>query len=94
MKNATVKKVKAGKKKATVTWKKVKGATGYQIRYSYSKSMSGAKYMTVKGGSKTKATIKKLKKGKRVYVQVRPIKAYKGHTYIGILGSKKSAKVK
>ncbi|MBQ6315142.1 MAG: hypothetical protein IJI11_06045, partial [Mogibacterium sp.] len=33
-KTMKIKKVKKGKKKATVTWKKVKGATGYQIAYS------------------------------------------------------------
>ena len=86
-KNTKIKNVKKGKKKATVTWKKVKGATGYQITYS----KDGKKWKTknIKGGSKTKATLKKLTKG-TWKIKVRPIK----DSYMGILSGKKSVKIK
>ena len=86
-KTMKIKKVKKGKKKATVTWKKVKGATGYQI--AYSKDGKTWKYKFIKGGKKTKATIKKLSKGKW-YFKVRPVKG----NYLGILSGTKSCKVK
>ena len=62
-------KVTAGKKKVTVQWKKDKRANGYQIRYSYSSKMSKAKTIKVKK-NKTKYTIKRLKKGKKVFHKI------------------------
>jgi len=61
----------ASKKSMKISFKKVKGADGYEIRYSLKKNMKSAKKVTVKGTSKT---IKKLKKGKTYYVQVRAYK--------------------
>ena len=61
-------KVKGAKKKATVRYKKVKNAAGYQIKYSAKKNMKGAKTKTT---TKVKYTIKKLKSRKFTYVQVR-----------------------
>ena len=68
-KPAKVKKVnvKAGKKKVTVTWKAAKNAKKYKVKYSYKKNMKKAKTKTV---TKRKLVIKKLKSGKKVYVQV------------------------
>lgn len=86
--------LKAGKKKVTVKWKKDSNASGYQIRYSYSKDMSSVKTIKVKGAKKTSRVIKKLKKGKKVYVQIRPYVEHNGKTYYGLLGAKKSVKVK
>ena len=87
MKNITKVKVKKGKKKFTVKWKKVKGATGYQI--CYSKDGKTWKTKFIKGGKKQKATIKKLKKGKyKVFVR-----AVKGD-YLGIRCPNKTVKVK
>lgn len=87
MKNIKIKKAKKGKKKATVTWKKVKGATGYQILYSKDGKTWKTKF--VKGGKKTKATIKKLSKGKW-YFKVRAVKG----NYLGGYSKTKTAKVK
>ena len=84
----TTAKFRAGKKSFKATFKKVKGATGYQIMYSLKKNMAGKK--TVVSRSLTK-TIKKLKKGKKYYIRYRPIRKYKGKTYLGI---QKSATVK
>lgn len=86
-KSTKIKKVKKGKKKVTLRWKKVKGATGYQIEYS--KDGKTWNTMFIKGGKKTSATIKKLSKGKW-YFKVRPVKG----DYLGILSKQKSKKVK
>ena len=43
-------KLKAGKKKVTVTYKKVSGATSYKVTYSTSKKFKKAKTVTVKSG--------------------------------------------
>ncbi|MBR7072724.1 MAG: fibronectin type III domain-containing protein [Eubacterium sp.] len=74
----------------TVKWAKKKGVSGYIIQYSLKKNMKGAKYKKVKGASKSKAVIKKLKKGKRYYVRIR---TYKG-TAKSKWSAKKSIKVK
>lgn len=68
-------KVAKGKGKITVKWKKqnkknLKKFNGYQIRYSTSPDMSGAKYTTAGKKSKSKK-IGKLAKKTKYYVQVR-----------------------
>ena len=83
-------KLVAGSKRMTVKWAKKKGVSGYIIQYSLKKNMKGAKYKKVKGASKSKAVIKKLKKGKRYYVRIR---TYKG-TAKSKWSAKKSIKVK
>lgn len=50
-----------------VSYKKVSGVKGYEICYSLKKNFKGAKKLTT---SKTKLTIKKLKKKKIYYVRV------------------------
>ena len=71
--------IKKGNKSLTVKWKKSrqivegKHVTGYQIRYSLKRNMKNAKTVTVKGFAKTSKKIKKLKKKKTYYVQVRTI---------------------
>ena len=69
VKKPTVK--NSAKKTMKVSFKRVKGAAGYEIRYSTKSSMKSAKKVTTK---KTSATIKKLTKGKTYYVQVRAYK--------------------
>ena len=66
----TVKSVKNTKgKKIKVSWKKVKGAKGYQVQYALNKSFTKSK----KSGSTTKLTLTKkgFKKKKTYYVRVR-----------------------
>ena len=64
--------VKNGKgKKAKVSWKTVKGVTGYQIQYGTKKNFKGAKTVTVKGAKKTSCTISKLQKKKKYYMRLR-----------------------
>ncbi len=69
-------KVKAGKKKLTITWKKMAGIAGYELQISTKKSFKGAK--TVKlGKNKAKYTAKKLKAKKKYYVRIRAYKTIK-----------------
>lgn len=71
---AGVKAKSTAKKKVTVTWKKVKGAKGYQICTASKKSGKYKVKLTVKGGSKKKATLKGLKSGHVYYVKVNAYK--------------------
>ena len=64
-------------KQATVTWKKAKSISGYQISYSQNSSMKKAKALTVKG-SATRATLKKLVSKKKYYVRIRTYKVVSG----------------
>lgn len=70
-KTTSISSLKKGKKSFTVSYKKVKDAKGYEIRYSTNSKLKSAKTVTTKS---TKATIKKLKKNKKYYVQVRAYK--------------------
>lgn len=87
-----IKKVKAAKKgkKATVTWKKVSGAAGYQVTYSLKKKFKNAKTITV-SASKAKTV---LKKNKKYYVKVRAFKTYRGQTYYGNYSKVKKVTIK
>lgn len=68
-------KVKAGKKKLTLTWKKKTGIDGYQIQVSTNKSFKGSQTLTVKSGAVkkviTKLKGKRLKANKKYYVRIR-----------------------
>lgn len=75
-KKLVVKNVKAKAlrgKKAKISWSKKSSASGYQVQYSTKKSFkkTATKSVIVKGSSKKKVTIKKLKAGKTYYVRVR-----------------------
>lgn len=76
-----IKKIKKAKKSLKVTWKKVKGVSGYQIQYSTSSKFKKAKKITIKNAKTTSKTIKKLKVKKKYYVRIR--------TYITVNGKKK-----
>ena len=87
-------KLNAGKRSLKVTWKKDKSASGYYIRYSVKKSMKGAKTITIKKAGVQSYKIKKLKKKKRYYVQIRAFKKYGGKVYKGEFSDKVSKKTK
>ena len=87
-------KLKAGKKKVTVTYKKVSGATSYKVTYSTSKKFKKAKTATVKSGKTVKKTISKLKSKKTYYVKVCAVKKVKGKNYTGKWSAAKCVKVK
>ena len=61
--------VSNSKKKLTVSWNKVKGASGYQITYATNKSFT--KNKVTKKTTKTSLTLKNLNKKKTYYVKVR-----------------------
>ena len=65
---ATVGKVKAGKKKATISVKKVKGAKGYLVQYATNKKFKGAKSKYI---TKTNQVFKKLKSKKTYYFRAK-----------------------
>ena len=86
-------KAAAGKKKVTLTWKKMSDIAGYQIRYSLKKNMKSAKTVNV-NKTKTKQVIKKLTSKKTYYFQIRSYKFVKGKMYYSKWSGKKSVKVK
>lgn len=89
-KSTSLKSVSRFSKGFTVKWNKnAKEVTGYQIRYSQKKNMSGAKIVTVKNAKTTSCKIKKLKVNKKYYVQIRTYKTTGGKTYYSSWSSKK-----
>ena len=94
-----IKKVKAGKKRFKIIWKKVKGADGYIIQYSLSRKFKkGKKYLTktitVKNKKSAKKIVKKLKKNKKYYVRVRAFRKTAKKKTLGKWSRIKSVKVK
>ena len=94
-----IKKVKSGKKRFKIIWKKVKGADGYIIQYSLSRKFKkGKKYLTktitVKNKKSAKKIVKKLKKNKKYYVRVRAFRKTAKKKTLGKWSRIKSVKVK
>lgn len=82
------------KKNLKITWNKVAGAKGYQIRYSTSKTFKKSKAVYVTSKYKTK-TLSKLTSGKRYYVKVRAYKLNaKGAKVYGTYSAVRNLKVK
>ncbi|MCQ2491583.1 MAG: S8 family serine peptidase [Lachnospiraceae bacterium] len=78
-----------------VKWKKKSGqVTGYQVRYSTSKSMKNAKTKTIKSYKTVSTTVKSLKKKTYYYVQVRTYKTVKDKKYYSTWTSVKKIKTK
>ena len=89
-----IKKLSSGKKKLTVQWKKDNRSDGYQVQYSTDKKFKkNVKSVNVSKKS-TKATVKKLKKGKTYRVRVRSYKKINGKKYYSGWGKVKSVKVR
>ena len=92
VKKAVIKSVKNKKgKKAVIRWKKVKGASGYQIAYAVNKKFKKKKTKSV---TKTTVTLKKLKKKKTYYIKVRAYKKIKGEKVYGKWSNVKKVKIK
>lgn len=78
----------------TAKWSKGKGAvSGYQIKCSRNKNMSGAKTVTA-GKSTTSKKITGLKSGTKYYVQVRAYKNVNGKKLYSAWSAKKTVKTK
>ena len=89
----TVKLSRSGKTAINVKWKKVAGATGYQVRMGTNKKISkGKKAYTVKKGSVVKKKVTKLKKGKKYYVKVRAYRIVSGKKVYGRYSAVKAIK--
>ncbi|MDO4486993.1 MAG: InlB B-repeat-containing protein, partial [Bacillota bacterium] len=99
-KGTSISKLSKSRKAFTVKWKKQSSKmakstiTGYQIRYSTSSKMTGAKTKTVKGYKYTSKKITKLKAKKKYYVQVRTYKTVSGKNYYSSWSKVKSVKTK
>lgn len=72
-----------------VSWKRISGVTGYQIRYSMRSNMTKGRTLSVKGYRTISKTIRGLRKGKRYYVQVRTYKKVGRKSYYSNWSSKK-----
>lgn len=88
-------KLKAGKKSLKARWMATAGqVTGYQVAYSRKKNFSTYKVKNVENPGKTSLTVKKLKKKKRYYVQVRTYKVVNGTYYYSEWSNIRSVKTK
>lgn len=89
VKGLSVRSIKGNK--AKVKWSRVKGADGYEIRYSTDKKLKKNVKKIITG--KTSYTVKKLKKGKTSYFKVRAYKkGAKGKKIYGSFSSVKKMK--
>lgn len=77
----------------TVKWaKKSKKTTGYQIQYSTNSKFKKAKTVTVKGKSRSSATLSKLKGGTKYFVRVRTYRSFNGTKFYSKWSKAKSKK--
>lgn len=79
-------------KASGVTWKKVSGASGYNLQYSKDSKFKKAVSKTV--SNKTAYTIKKLKSRQKYYVRIRAYKNINGKKVYGSYSKNKAVKVK
>lgn len=86
--------VTAGSKKASLTWKKVSEADGYQIMRSTKKSSGFKTVKTVTSKNTIKYTDSGLSKGKTYYYKIRAYKKLNGVKYYGKWSAVKSVKTK
>ena len=86
-------KVVAGKKKATLTWKKVSGADGYEVQMSTSKSGKYKKIKTVNAKT-VKYTKSKLTKGKKYFFKIRTYRTLGSKKIYSSWSTVKSVKIK
>ncbi len=87
-------KLKAGKKRITVKWSKVSGASGYVIYRSTRKNKGFKAVKTITSGSKVSYVNKKLKRGKKYYYKVIAYKTVGDKRVYGSYSSVKYKKAK
>ncbi|MBQ8527240.1 MAG: right-handed parallel beta-helix repeat-containing protein [Lachnospiraceae bacterium] len=94
-KKVTLSSVKSSaKKKATVKWKKVSGAEGYEVQYSTAKDFSKSLKSKSIAGAKTSLTLTGLKSKKTYYVRVCSYKTVNGIKVYSAYSKTKTVKVK
>lgn len=81
---------RAGSGKLKLTWKKVSGASGYQIYRSIHKNSGYRKIKTISGKSAPVYTDRGLRKGRRYYYKIRAYRKTDTRTYYGKFSSIKS----
>ena len=91
---ATIKKLSAGRKSITVSFKKADSVSGYQIQYSTDKSYKNKKTVSFSNPKTAKKTIKNLKAKKKYYVRIRAYKKVSKKTYYSSWSKSKSVKTK
>ncbi|MFA9375110.1 MAG: fibronectin type III domain-containing protein, partial [Lachnotalea sp.] len=91
--NKAVLSIKAGSKKATLTWDKVSSVSGYEIYMSTNKKSGYSKIKTVNSKT-TMYTKKKLTKGKNYYFKIRTYKKVAGIKIYSSYSSVKKIKIK
>ncbi|MCI8490531.1 MAG: hypothetical protein HFJ04_09915 [Lachnospiraceae bacterium] len=89
-------KIKAKSKGFTVSWKKQKSVTGYQLQYSTSKKFAKKATVTktIKKKSATKWSSGKLKPNKIYYVRIRTYQTVKGKKYESAWSKAKTVKTR
>ncbi len=86
---------KVGAKKVKLTWKKVKGCSGYEIYVSNKKGAGYKKVANVKKWKKVSCIVKKgIKKKKTSYFKVRAYRKAAGKTYYGAFSNVKKVRMK
>lgn len=86
--------LKAGKKKARVSWKRIKGVSGYEVYRSNKKSKGYKKIKTAGRVSITSYTNKRLSAKTRYYYKIRAYKNVNGRKVYSSYSSPKSVKTK
>ena len=89
----TISSVKAGAKRASVTWKKQKNISGYEVYMSTNKDRGYKKVKTISKASTTRYVKTGLTKGKKYYFKVRAYKAVNGKKIYGDFSSAKGIKI-
>ena len=84
----------SGKKRFSISYYGINDVSGYQIRYSTNPKFKKSVKVIKVGKNTTRKTVKKLKKGKKYYVQVRGYRKEHGKIVYGKWSKKRSAKVK
>ena len=87
-------KVTAGSKKATLSWTKQTGSTGYVVYMATSKNGKYSRIATLKGNSNVTYTKTGLTKGRTYYFKVAAYETVGGKTIYGAYSSVKYVKVK
>ncbi len=81
------------KKKVRITWKKVKGADGYELYRSTKKNGKYSKIKTIKKSGTVKYTDSRIKKKKRYYYKIRAYKNVNRKKYYSLFTGKKGIKI-
>lgn len=86
--------IKKAKKSIKVSWKKVKGVSGYQLLYSTSKKFKKAKKITIRRAENTNKLIKKIQNKKKYYIRIRTYLISDGRKYYSDWSKSRSQRIK